>query len=62
MKGHRAPTHPGGILNRLYLQPMNLSTVDLANALRVSRKTIDMKFGWATMPPSGDALRPPSCF
>ncbi|MGA3067093.1 MAG: HigA family addiction module antitoxin [Tepidisphaeraceae bacterium] len=40
MKEHRPPTHPGGILKRLYLQPMNLSTVELAKALGVSRKTI----------------------
>src|SRR5208282_4770812 len=40
MKAHRAPTHPGGILKRLYLGPMKLSTIDLAKALGVSRKTI----------------------
>jgi len=40
MKEQREPTHPGGILKRLYLQPMNLSTIDLASALGVSRKTI----------------------
>jgi antitoxin HigA-1 len=40
MKSHRAPTHPGGILKRLYLQPLNLSTIELAEAIGVSRKTI----------------------
>ena len=40
MKESRAPTHPGGILKRLYLQPLNLSTVALAKAIGVSRKTI----------------------
>ncbi len=40
MKEHRTPTHPGGILKRLYLQPLNLSTVAVAKAIGVSRKTI----------------------
>ena len=40
MKDYRTPTHPGGILKRLYLQPLNLSTVALAKAIGVSRKTI----------------------
>src|SRR5580704_14750725 len=40
MKQMRAPTHPGGILRRLYLEPMNLSTIELAKAIGVSRKTI----------------------
>jgi addiction module HigA family antidote len=40
MRERRAPTHPGGILRRLYLQPLNLSTVDFAKAVGVSRKTI----------------------
>jgi antitoxin HigA-1 len=40
MKHHRPPTHPGGILSRLYLEPMNLTTVELAKALDVSRKTV----------------------
>jgi addiction module HigA family antidote len=39
-KGHRAPTHPGGILGRLYLEPLGLSTVALSKAIGVSRKTI----------------------
>jgi antitoxin HigA-1 len=40
MKKHRAPTHPGGILKRLYLEPLDLSTIALAKAIGVSRKTI----------------------
>jgi antitoxin HigA-1 len=40
MKKFRVPTHPGGILRRLYLEPIDLSTVELATALKVSRKTI----------------------
>jgi len=40
MKAHRPPSHPGGILKRLYLEPLNLSTVDFAKAVGVSRKTI----------------------
>jgi len=40
MKAQRAPAHPGGILKRLYLEPMNLSTVELAKAIGVSRKTV----------------------
>jgi addiction module HigA family antidote len=40
MKDRRAPTHPGGILRRLYLRPLNVSTIDLAKAVGVSRKTI----------------------
>jgi addiction module HigA family antidote len=40
MKLLRSPTHPGEILKRLYLKPLNLSTVELAKAIAVSRKTI----------------------
>jgi addiction module HigA family antidote len=40
MRNRRAPTHPGGILKRLYLDPLDLSTVDLAKAIGVARKTI----------------------
>jgi len=40
MNDRRAPTHPGGILRRLYLQPLDVSTVELAKAVGVSRKTI----------------------
>jgi addiction module HigA family antidote len=40
MKQKRSPAHPGGILKRLYLEPLNLSVAHLARALKVSRKTI----------------------
>ena len=40
MKLRRQPTHPGGILKRLYLEPLKLSIGYLAEALGVSRKTI----------------------
>ena len=36
----RKPAHPGGILRRLYLEPMGLTITELAKALRVSRKTV----------------------
>ena len=36
----RQPSHPGGILKRQYLEPLEMSVTDLAKALRVSRKTI----------------------
>jgi addiction module HigA family antidote len=35
----RFPSHPGGILKRLYLEPLGLTTSDLAQALDISRKT-----------------------
>ena len=35
----RQPTHPGGILKRQYLEPLQLSVAQVAEALRVSRKT-----------------------
>ncbi len=37
---HRAPTHPGGILKRQYLEALDLSVAEVADALRVSRKTL----------------------
>lgn len=36
----REPSHPGGILKRLYLEPLGLSVVELADALDVSRKSV----------------------
>ena len=35
----RKPTHPGGILKRQYLKPLQLSVAQVAEALKVSRKT-----------------------
>ena len=39
MKTSRTPSHPGGILKRLYLEPLQLTVTDLARGLKVSRKT-----------------------
>lgn len=36
----RAPAHPGGILKRHYLEPLNLTVTRVADALNVSRKTL----------------------
>jgi len=39
MKTQRAPSHPGGILKRLYLEPLQLTVSDFARGVNVSRKT-----------------------
>jgi addiction module HigA family antidote len=36
----RAPTHPGGILQRQYLEPLALTITDVARSTGVSRKTL----------------------
>jgi len=36
----RPPTHPGGILRRHYLEPLNLTISELSSLLGVSRKTL----------------------
>jgi addiction module HigA family antidote len=36
----RAPTHPGGIIYRHYLEPLGLTVSEAADALGVSRKTL----------------------
>jgi addiction module HigA family antidote len=36
----RAPAHPGEILKRHYLEPLELTMARVAQALRVSRKTL----------------------
>ena len=36
----RPPTHPGGILKRHYLVPLDLTVSELAKSLGVSRKTL----------------------
>jgi addiction module HigA family antidote len=36
----RAPTHPGGIILRHYLEPLNLTVSEASTALGVSRKTL----------------------
>ncbi len=40
MAKKRVPSHPGGILKRLYLEPLQLPISELAEALGVSRKTV----------------------
>ena len=39
-KKTRKPTHPGGILKRHYLEPLNLTVSATAKALGISRKTL----------------------
>ena len=36
----RQPAHPGGILKRHYMEPLNLTVSGLADDLHVSRKTV----------------------
>jgi len=36
----RAPNHPGGIIYRQYLEPLELTVSELAKILGVSRKTV----------------------
>lgn len=36
----RSPSHPGGILRRMYIDPLGLKVIDLAKNLNVSRKTV----------------------
>jgi antitoxin HigA-1 len=40
MDTNRKPIHPGAILKRLYLQNLDISASELAEAIGVSRKTI----------------------
>ena len=40
MRARREPSHPGGILKRLYLEPLELTVSGLAKALGTSRKTV----------------------
>ncbi len=35
----RPPSHPGGILKRLYMEPLSITVTELAAVLGVSRKT-----------------------
>ncbi len=39
-RGKRAPSHPGGVLKRLYMEPLSLTVTQFADILGVSRKTI----------------------
>ncbi len=36
----RKPRHPGGLIKRQYLEPLNITITDLAEILGVSRKTM----------------------
>ncbi len=36
----RLPAHPGGILKRQYLDPLGFNVAQVADALKVSRKTL----------------------
>jgi addiction module HigA family antidote len=36
----RAPSHPGEILKRHYLEPLELTIAQVSGALRISRKTL----------------------
>ena len=39
-KKTRCPTHPGGILKRHYLEPLNITITEFAGVLKVSRKAL----------------------
>jgi addiction module HigA family antidote len=36
----RKPRHPGGLIKRQYLEPLNITITDFADILNVSRKTV----------------------
>jgi addiction module HigA family antidote len=36
----RKPRHPGGLIKRQYLEPLNMTITQLADILGVSRKTV----------------------
>jgi addiction module HigA family antidote len=36
----RCPSHPGKVLKKLYLEPLNITITSLANILGVSRKAV----------------------
>ncbi len=40
MTTKRKPRHPGALIKRQYLEPLNMSITDFANVIRVSRKTL----------------------
>lgn len=39
-KRTRPPTHPGGIIKRMHMEPLHLTVTQLAAVLGVSRKTL----------------------
>jgi len=40
MRRHRQPAHPGRILRKHYIEPLNLTITKLAETLNVSRKAL----------------------
>jgi addiction module HigA family antidote len=40
MINKRKPRHPGGLIKRQYLEPLNMTITELAEILMVSRKTL----------------------
>jgi addiction module HigA family antidote len=40
MVNKRKPRHPGGLIKRQYLDPLNMTISELAEVLGVSRKTV----------------------
>ncbi|RUR73359.1 HigA family addiction module antitoxin [Chlorogloeopsis fritschii PCC 9212] len=40
MTTNRKPRHPGALIKRQYLEPLNLTVTELATILGVSRKTV----------------------
>jgi addiction module HigA family antidote len=40
MVNKRKPRHPGGLIKRQYLEPLNMTISELAEVLGVSRKTV----------------------
>jgi addiction module HigA family antidote len=36
----RKPRHPGGLIKRQYLEPLNITITDFADIIGVSRKTM----------------------
>ncbi|MGJ5674956.1 MAG: HigA family addiction module antitoxin [Nostochopsis sp.] len=40
MVNKRKPRHPGGLIKRQYLDPLNMKITELAEVLGVSRKTV----------------------
>ncbi|MCC5643572.1 HigA family addiction module antidote protein [Nostoc sp. CHAB 5824] len=40
MIAKRKPRHPGGLIKRQYLEPLNITITDFADILNVSRKTV----------------------
>lgn len=40
MINKRKPRHPGALIKRQYLEPLNITITDLAETLAVSRKTL----------------------